>query len=281
MTRWAVIFWQYCSLVALRVGSWRRWFWRVQYNRVGGMFGSGVAFMNIGYAHPSLPETSDSQQLSANLYQKLVPAGALTGVKVLEVSCGMGGGAALLVQRDKPAHYTAVDLSPVLIARNQQVFDHQNLCFMVDDALNLSAENDSVDAVVNVEASHAYASRSRFFAEAWRVLRPGGILYYADYYSLFLDHSTKRSVERAWQRAGFELVHTEDLRPGVLLSRQWLAQNKGPLYGYEKLLEPEWAAYAPALKRAVDDLAMTPNSLPYKLMHRGWIGYGMWVLRKE
>jgi SAM-dependent methyltransferase len=41
--------------------------------------------------------------------------------------------------------------------------------------------DESFDAVINVEASHAYPQLSRFLGEVARVLRPGGHFLYADF----------------------------------------------------------------------------------------------------
>ncbi|MBV8178737.1 MAG: methyltransferase domain-containing protein [Mycobacterium sp.] len=49
------------------------------------------------------------------------------------------------------------------------------------DAENLPLPDASFDAVINVEAAHAYPHLSRFLAEVARVLRPGGDFLYADF----------------------------------------------------------------------------------------------------
>jgi ubiquinone/menaquinone biosynthesis C-methylase UbiE len=41
--------------------------------------------------------------------------------------------------------------------------------------------DESFDAVINVEASHAYPQLSRFLGEVARVLHPGGHFFYADF----------------------------------------------------------------------------------------------------
>jgi ubiquinone/menaquinone biosynthesis C-methylase UbiE len=53
--------------------------------------------------------------------------------------------------------------------------------FVHGDAEDLPLPDQSVDAVVNVEASHAYGQLSRFLSEVARVLRPGGHFLYADF----------------------------------------------------------------------------------------------------
>ena len=52
---------------------------------------------------------------------------------------------------------------------------------MHGDAENLPFPDESFDAVLNVEASHAYPHFDRFIAEMARVLRPGGHFLYVDF----------------------------------------------------------------------------------------------------
>jgi ubiquinone/menaquinone biosynthesis C-methylase UbiE len=101
--------------------------------------------------------------------------------QVLEVSCGHGGGASYLVRTLHPASYTGLDLNPDGIAFCQKRHQVEGLDFMHGDAENLPFADESFDAVVNVEASHAYPRLPRFLAEVVRVLRPGGHLLYADF----------------------------------------------------------------------------------------------------
>ena len=48
------------------------------------------------------------------------------------------------------------------------------------DATRLPLRDGSFDGVISVEAAFHFPSRAAFFAEAWRVLRPGGVLTMSD-----------------------------------------------------------------------------------------------------
>ena len=95
-------------------------------------------------------------------------------------SPGRGGGASYLSRYLGPRSVTGIDISPRAIAFCRRVHDNPGLRFRVGDAERIPARDNSVDAVVNVEASFCYASLDRFLAEVTRVLRPGGRLHIAD-----------------------------------------------------------------------------------------------------
>src|SRR6185312_6200263 len=67
------------------------------------------------------------------------------------------------------------------------------LTFQQGDAEHLPFEGGTLDAVINVEASHCYPDFPRFLAEVARALKPGGHFLYADF--RFADSFSK------WEQA--------------------------------------------------------------------------------
>jgi ubiquinone/menaquinone biosynthesis C-methylase UbiE len=104
----------------------------------------------------------------------------LTGKRVLEVSCGHGGGASYLMRNLGPASYTGLDLNPVGLDFCRRKHQLPGLDFVQGDAEKLPFPDQSFDAVINIEASHCYPRFSEFLDEVARVLRPGGHFLYAD-----------------------------------------------------------------------------------------------------
>ncbi len=80
----------------------------------------------------------------------------------------------------RPAAYTGLDLNPAGIEICRRKHALPGLDFVAGNAENLPFDDQSFDAVINIEASHCYPSPPRFFSEVARVLRPGGHLLYAD-----------------------------------------------------------------------------------------------------
>jgi ubiquinone/menaquinone biosynthesis C-methylase UbiE len=142
--------------------------------------------LNYGYEEDPpmglpLVESDERNRFGIQLYHRVATQVDINAKQVLEVSCGHGGGASYLVRALHPASYTGLDFNPDGIAFCQKRHHVPGLDFMHGDAENLPFADGSFDAVVNVEASHAYPRLPRFLAEVVRVLRPGGHLLYADF----------------------------------------------------------------------------------------------------
>lgn len=160
--------------------------------------GDDVVFFNFGYEEDPpmglpLDPSDESNRYCIQLYHQTASQVDLTGKKVLEVSCGAGGGASYITRALKPASYTGLDLNPASIDLCRKRHRLPGLNFVQGDAQNLPFPDESFDAVVNVEASHQYPDFPGFLAEVARVLRPGGHFLYTD--------SRRNPVVAAWESA--------------------------------------------------------------------------------
>lgn len=176
------------KMVIQNVPSVRRAFWRRWYQFLAGTYRQEFwSFMNYGF----VPEEPDSKKLDLDeddepdryciqLYYHVAGAIDLTGLDVLEVGCGRGGGAAFIAKQLKPKSMTGLDFSEKAIGFCRTLHSAPNLSFLPGDAENLPFGEETFDAVVNVESSHCYGSMARFLGEVSRVLKPGGYFLYAD-----------------------------------------------------------------------------------------------------
>ena len=144
-----------------------------------------TVFMNWGYEEDPpmalpLAESDEPNRYSIQLYHRVATQVDLTGKRVLEVSCGHGGGASYLMRTLGPASYTGLDLNPVGLDFCRRKHQLPGLDFVQGNAEKLPFADQSFDAVINIEASHCYPRFPRFLAEVARVLRPGGHFLYAD-----------------------------------------------------------------------------------------------------
>lgn len=172
----------------------------------------GLTVLNYGFndaAAASAVPATDAERYCLQLYEHVVDQVPLEGAQVLEVSCGRGGGAAFIARTYAPARYLGIDLSPGNVRLARERFDLPNLEFAIGEADALGASA-AFDVVINVEASHLYPERRAFFAEVFRVLKPGGHFCYAD------GRWQHDDVNAELAAAGFELMRQRDITPNVI-----------------------------------------------------------------
>ncbi len=198
---------------AIRKAIWKHWYpyltMRIKQD--------GVSFLNYAYETdppmniPLDPE-DEPNRACIQLYHHVGALADLGGKKVLEVSCGHGGGASYLTRTFEPSEYIGLDLNPSGIRFCKRVHKVDGLRFVQGDAEQLPFPDASFDAVINVEASHCYPDFPKFLSEAARVLVPGGHLQYADF--RFKNGCTSWEEELA--NAPLKLKESKDISPNVL-----------------------------------------------------------------
>jgi ubiquinone/menaquinone biosynthesis C-methylase UbiE len=189
-----------------------------------------MTFLNLGYLS-RLDEVGDegtnvADYVSARLYDQVVGPVGLTGLKVVEVGCGPGGGSAYLASKHHPASLVGVDINKKMIDWCREQHHASNLRFLQGDAQNLPIASDSVDVLVNVESSHCYPSRTQFFHEVARVLRPGGSFLIAD--SIFGDYDKKGSdlVSAQLRAAGLSIEDCVDITDNAIAARDAVSRSR-------------------------------------------------------
>jgi ubiquinone/menaquinone biosynthesis C-methylase UbiE len=178
-----------------------------------------LIYMNFGYvdlnpqAQEIEPRDEDEKgRYCIQFYHHVVGSIDLRGLDVLEVGCGRGGGASYIMRYLKPKSMMGVDISEKAIAFCKRFHAVEGLSFRFGDAEHLPFEDNTFDAIVNIESSQCYGSMDRFLNEVYRVLRPNG-------YFLFADHRGKEKVEllRAQLRnSRLEIMKEEKINANVL-----------------------------------------------------------------
>ena len=175
--------------------------------------------MNYGYADGPgsghtvvLDSHADRERYCLQLYHRVVDGLSLAGKDVVEVSCGRGGGSAFLRRHFNARTVTGIDIANSAIEFCRRVHRAPGLCFLQGDAERLPLSDESVDAIVNVEASFCYEDINRFFSEVTRVLRPGGYFLYTD-----LRHVEEMDdLNAALLRCELDLLKMEDITANVV-----------------------------------------------------------------
>ncbi|RAV13510.1 SAM-dependent methyltransferase [Mycolicibacterium sp. GF69] len=176
-----------------------------------------ISVMNVGYEEDppmALPlEASDEpNRYPIQLYHRTATQADLSGKRVLEVGCGLGGGASYLMRTLQPASYTGLDLNATGIEFCRRRHNVAGLDFVEGDAENLPFPDDSFDALINIESSVHYPRFPRFLSEVSRVLRPGGHFLYTDFRVKGID-AWKEALDRAPMRmVASTSIHTEVAR---------------------------------------------------------------------
>lgn len=210
------VFKKLTSTTPLTKLTWK--FWYDFANLIDGRAGD-LRFMNFGYAPQhdggkilELDPADEKHRHAIQMYYHTVGRRSLSGLDVLEVGCGRGGGAVSLMKYARPRTLAAIDFSTKAIALCRKLRDNPSLTFEVGDAEKIPYADSSFDAVVNVESSHCYPRLPLFFSEAARVLKKGGKLFYAD----FRREESLAQQQRDIRNSGFIISEKEDITAEVI-----------------------------------------------------------------
>ncbi len=125
-------------------------------------------------------------------------AGERKAEKVLEIGCGPGRGARILVQKMGFGRVFGLDLDPKVIRdavdRLSRRLDNR-ISFFVGDAQTLPFADREFDAVVNYGIIHHILDWRQAIGEISRVLKPGCMFYFEEIYPpLYANFLLKRLV---------------------------------------------------------------------------------------
>lgn len=150
--------------------------------------GEGGRFVHLGYWER--PPSTDRRPLGGEFETAqerlndilLAMADLHDGQVVLDVGCGFGGTAERINERHRDMHITGVnvDLRQLDICREIEARNGNELRWELADACELPFPDAGFDRVLCIEAMFHFPSRRRFFEQAARVLRPGGVLVASD-----------------------------------------------------------------------------------------------------
>ena len=197
--------------------SLKKWFWEKWYTVLADKANDpDLRFMNYGYLSNDLSlilsAEDEKDRYSIQLYHYVASQIDLKGLKVLEVGSGRGGGSAYISKYLNVSEMIGVDISPTAVELCNKIYNINNLTFKLGDSENLPFDDNTFDAIVNVESSHCYASMSNFLKEAKRVLKPEG-------YFLFCDLRRKECLEEmlgAINTNGFRIIEKKDITPNII-----------------------------------------------------------------
>ncbi len=232
-----------------------------------------VLFLNYGYEEDPpmalpLAASDEPDRFPIQLYHRTATQLDLAGKKVLEVSCGHGGGASYLMRTLHPASYTGLDLNTVGIEFCRKRHNLPGLDFVQGNAESLPFPDQSFDAVINVEAAINYQDVHRFFAEVERVLRPGGEFLYAD---------IRYADEIAAWEAELESIPMRLISGKVINAEVLRGLEKNRFFDQIIRRLPNIAF----LRGMAHDYAGGPGSLIYRRLENGEASYRLFCFAKD
>ncbi len=251
----------------------RKTIWRLWYPFLTRQLrGEEVLFLNYAYEETPpmnipLAPADEPNRACVQLYHHVATQVELRGKRVLEVSCGHGGGAAYLTRTLQPQSYTALDLNPTAVRFCRGRHQVEGLNFIQGDAEQLPFAAETFDAVINVEASHCYPNFPRFLTEVSRVLRPGGHLLHADF--RFADRLAEWQDSLA--ASPLKIIHQRSINAEVLRGMDRNSPRSLDLI----------ARHLPRFLHGLGrDFAGTKGSRIYNALSRGELTYASYCLEK-
>jgi ubiquinone/menaquinone biosynthesis C-methylase UbiE len=134
------------------------------------------------------------QALVIRWFRAVMPLGP--GADILEIGCGAGAGARMLVRQFNPRRLVLTDIDPrmVRLARIRLSHGASPLPrFCVGDAARLPFRSETAHALFGFGFLHHVPAWRDGLAEIHRVLKPEGLYYFEEYYpSLYQNCITRR-----------------------------------------------------------------------------------------
>ena len=236
-------------------------------------------------------DTTDIRQASRNTVDKMIsmlpPLDASS--RVIDLGSGYGGSARRL-SAATGAHVTCLNLSDTQNDRNRLITQAEGMSNKIDvqhaDFEDIPAANDSFDVVWSQDAFLHSAARDKVFAEAYRVLKPGGYMIFTD--PMQIDGITPETLTAIYMRleltslgsvkyytelgtkVGFEGIDFIDLSKHLTTHYARIKQE----------LEVRRAEVEEGADPAFIDAALAGLQNWVDGGKKGWLAWGIFLLRK-
>ncbi|MED7955001.1 class I SAM-dependent methyltransferase [Streptomyces sp. BE20] len=188
-------------------------------SRAASFAGGFINFGDWRGIDTTAPTPEDRVLSQENLYRRVLrafPAPA-ESLRLAEVGCGRGLGAALALREFRFARVTGVDIHPDQVERARAVNARalatfpDRLGYTLGSADELPFADGSLDGVYSVEAAQHFRELTGFARETARVLRPGGRLVVTTFFSAEGPEAAERlSILLGSFADGLDVAHPLD-----------------------------------------------------------------------
>jgi SAM-dependent methyltransferase len=150
------------------------------YDSLGGEFFLSPApgWLNLGLWE-GRGDSSEAEEAVVRL-ASLLAAELPHGSDVVDVANGLGAQDLVVRSVAQPSSLVAVNITESQLRSGRARLNEASALPLVADATRLPLATNSADGIISIEAAFHFHSRPYFFAEARRVLRPGGVLSMSD-----------------------------------------------------------------------------------------------------
>ncbi|TXT43577.1 MAG: arsM [Spirochaetes bacterium] len=208
---------------------------------------SGTDGKVLGYSEEDLASVPEGANLGLGCGNPQALAQLKPGETVLDLGSGAGFDVFLASKRiGSTGKVIGVDMTPEMVAkarRNAEKGNYANVEFRLGEIENLPVEDDSIDVIISNCVVNLSTDKPRVFAEAFRVLKPGGRLAISDvvatadlpkalkddarlHSACIAGASTIEDLEVMLQDAGFTKVRIEPKDSSKAFIRTWAPGSK-------------------------------------------------------
>jgi ubiquinone/menaquinone biosynthesis C-methylase UbiE len=135
------------------------------------------------------------QQLEIKWFKRMMPL--KPGATIVEIGCGRGAGAKLIVKAFQPSllHILDLDIKMILKAKKHLFsIPGEKVKLYVGDSINLPFKTGAVDAVFGFGFLHHVPNWRRALSEITRVLKDGGVYYMEELYPSLYQNVVTRHI---------------------------------------------------------------------------------------